>query len=130
MDVNLWAVIGAALKSFLLGGLWYSPILFLDPWNKAMRRSKEDEQAHPARVFGLSFLFALVSAYLFARLIGPQPELGDALTMGLIVGLGFVALSFGINYQFADRPFRAWFIDGGYHTLQFALYGVVLGLWH
>ena len=130
MDINLWAVIVAALTSFLLGGVWYSPVLFLRPWNKAMRRSEEEQQAHPARVFGLSFLFAVVSAYLFAWLIGPQPDLRTALTMGLIVGLGFVALSFGINYQFADRPFRAWFIDGGYHTLQFVLYGLVLGLWH
>ena len=27
MDVNYWAVIVAAVSSFLLGGLWYSPIL-------------------------------------------------------------------------------------------------------
>jgi hypothetical protein len=50
--------------------------------------------------------------------------------MGLIVGLGFVAAGFGINYQFAARPINALFIDGGYHTLQFVMFGVVLGLWH
>jgi hypothetical protein len=46
-----------------------------------------------------------------------------------MVGLGYVATSFGINYQFAGRPFRLWAIDGGYHTLQFALYGLVFGAW-
>lgn len=130
MDINIWAVIVAAVSSFALGGLWYSPVLFLNAWNKAMNRSAEDEQPHPGRVFGLSFIFALVSAFLFAQLLGPAPELRYAIHMSLIVGLGFVTMCFGINYQFADRPASAFFIDGGYHTLQFLLYGVVLGLWH
>lgn len=130
MDINIWAVIVAAVSSFFLGGLWYSPILFLNPWNKAMNRTAESKAPHPARAFGLSFAFALLSAYLFAQLIGPAPDLRYAIHMGFIVGLGFVAASFGINYQFADRPFSALFIDGGYHTVQFVLFGVVLGLWH
>ncbi len=130
MDINIWAVLVAATSSFVLGGIWYSPLLFLKPWNAAMNRSDADEQPHPARVFGLSFAFALLSAYLFASLLGPAPDLRYALHMGLIVGLGFVAASFGINYQFANRPLSALLIDGGYHTGQFALYGVVLGLWH
>lgn len=41
-----------------------------------------------------------------------------------------VTASFGINHQFADRPFSALFNDGGYHTLRFVLIGVVLGPWH
>ena len=28
------------------------------------------------------------------------------------------------------RSLKMWLIDGGYHSLQFALYGLVLGLWH
>lgn len=130
MDINIWAVLIAAISSFFLGGLWYSPLLFLKPWNAAMNRSDADEQPHPARVFGLSFAFALLSAYLFASLLGPAPDLRYSVHMGLIVGFGFVAASFGINYQFANRPLSALLIDGGYHTGQFALYGVVLGLWH
>ncbi len=50
--------------------------------------------------------------------------------MGLLVGAAFVAASFGINYQFADRKMTMWLIDGGYHTAQFVLFGLILGLWH
>jgi hypothetical protein len=49
---------------------------------------------------------------------------------GLLVGLCFVAASFGINYQFANRSTLMWMIDGGYHTLQFVLFGIIIGLWH
>ncbi len=129
MDINIWAVIVAAASSFLLGGLWYSPAVFLKPWNKAMGRTTEDD-GHPAKVFGLSFVFALISAYVFAMLLGPEPVLSEAWKAGLLVGLGFVGASFGINYQFANRPFSALFIDGGYHTCQFVVYGLILGAWH
>ena len=43
---------------------------------------------------------------------------------------GLVASSFGINYLFERRSLRLFLINGGYHTLQFTLYGLVLGLWH
>ncbi|MDH3621483.1 MAG: DUF1761 domain-containing protein [Gammaproteobacteria bacterium] len=129
MSINFLAVLAAALSSFVLGGLWYSPVLFLKPWNKAMGRT-EDDNGHPAKVFGLSFVFALVAAVVFAMLLGPSPVLSEAWKAGLLVGFGFVAMSFGVNYQFANRPFVAWLIDGGYHTSQFVLYGVILGLWH
>ena len=47
----------------------------------------------------------------------------------MVRGAGLVAASFGINYQFANRKGVLWLIDGGYHTLQFAIYGVIIGLW-
>ena len=129
MDVNILAVIVAAASSFLLGGLWYSPMLFLHPWNRGMGRTEEDN-GHPAKVFGLSFVFALVSAFVFATLLGPAPVLSEAVKAGAIVGVGFVGMSFGINYQFANRPIGTLLIDGGYHTAQFLLYGLILGAWH
>lgn len=130
MDVNYLAVLVAALSSFLLGGLWYSPLLFLGPWNAAMGRTAESANGHPAKVFGLSFIFTLVAALAFAYLLGPAPGLTMAVHYGLIVGICFVAMCFGVNYQFANRPLSALLIDGGYHAVQFLLYAVILGLWH
>ena len=126
--INIWAVLTAAVSSFMLGGLWYGP-LFKNAW---CREAGVDPQkgGHPATVFGGAFVFALLAAFLFAQLLGPAPELKGALYMGLIVGFGFVAACFGINYLFANRSFKLWLIDGGYHTLQFTLYGLILGLWH
>jgi len=34
-----------------------------------------------------------------------------------------------INHQFVNRPVSALFIDGGYHTGQVVLYGLILGAW-
>jgi hypothetical protein len=126
-NVNILAVIVASLSSFALGGLWYSTPVFGAAWRRAAGGS--ESQGHPAKVFGLSFLFALVAAYAYALLVPPPPGAMMALVQGLAVGGGVVAASFGINYQFANRPATLWLIDGGYHTVQFAIYGLILGLW-
>jgi hypothetical protein len=126
-NVNVLGVLVAALSSFLLGGLWYSTPLFGAAWRRAA--AGPEIQGHPAKVFGLSFLFALIAAFVYALLV-PQPASAvAAVTQGLLVGAGVVAASFGINYQFANRPTVMWLIDGGYHTVQFAICGVILGLW-
>ena len=128
-NVNLLAVIVAALSSFLLGGLWYSPVLFGPAWQRAAGDVRKPGDAHPARVFGLSFLFALAAAFAYALVMPAPAGATSAVLQGLAVGAAIVAASFGINYQFANRPSVMWLIDGGYHTVQFALYGLILGLW-
>jgi len=129
-EFNYWAVLVAAASSFLLGGLWYSSALFGKLWNRENGSDQKGQQGHPARAFGVSFFLALVAAAAFAYWLGPNPPLQSALSFGLIAGLCFVAACFGINYQFAQRSTLQWAIDGGYHTIQFLLFGLVLGLWH
>ena len=129
LNVNLFAVCAAALSSFLLGGLWYSPRLFGARWQREAGDSRKLGERHPARVFGLSFVFALIAAFAYAVLV-PQPSsVAAAGIQGLATGAGLVAASFGINYQFANRSTVMWLIDAGYHTAQFGIYGLVLYLW-
>jgi len=127
--VNLLAVLMAALSSFVLGGLWYSPMLLGNAWNRAAGDTRKKGEGHPAKVFGLSFAFALVAAFVYALLMPAASNAAAALSQGLLVGAGLVAACFGINYQFANRSGLLWLIDGGYHTIQFGLYGLIVGLW-
>jgi hypothetical protein len=128
-QVNIIAVLVAALSSFMLGGLWYSKLLFGPTWQREAGDTRKPGEGHPAKIFGLSFLFAVAAAFAFALLVPPAPDAGKAFVQGLLVGVGLVAASFGINYQFANRSSLMWLIDGGYHSAQFAIYGLILGLW-
>ena len=131
-DVNVWAVLVAALTTFLLGGLWYSPKLFGNVWNREAGRPEKtagQKGHHPAQVFGISFVLSLVAAYVFAMFLGPDPKLLSSIGAGAAAGACWVAASFGINYSFASRSLKLWLVDGGYHTVQFTLFGLVLGLW-
>jgi hypothetical protein len=129
-EVNLWAILVAAISSFLLGGLWYSPKIFGRLWNRAAGRGECTGGGHPAKVFGISFIFCLIAAGAFAFWLGPKPMFVEALGKGLLAGSCLVAASFGVNYQFANRSAVLWLIDGGYHTAQFLIFGFILGLWN
>jgi hypothetical protein len=124
--MNIWAVLLAAVSSFLLGGLWYAAPLFGRIWNR--ENGGKPQEGHPAKVFGVSFVFSLIAALAFATWVGPAPALDAALKAGAIAGIGFVATSFGINYQFASRSFTLWLIDAGYHAVQFLVFGLVFAL--
>jgi hypothetical protein len=114
--------------SFVLGGLWYSKALFGATWSREAGQT-DKTGGHPARVFGVSLAFAIVAALAYAIVVPPPTSAGQAAVLGLIVGAGIVAASFGINDQYGNRSAKLWMIDGGYHTLQFLIYGLIIGLW-
>jgi hypothetical protein len=130
-EVNVWAVLAAAVSSLVLGAVWYSPVLFARPWMRESVVSEEKARAaNPAKTLGTAFVLALLGAAVFALFLGPRPAPGFAAAAGFAAGLCWVAGSFGINYVFEQRSLRLFLINGGYHTLQYTLIGLILGLWH
>jgi len=81
-------------------------------------------------IFGGAFVLALIASACFAMFLGPRPALGFATAAGLAAGLCWVATSFGINGLFQREKASLVLINAGYHTLQFTLIGLILGLWH
>lgn len=130
-EINVWAVLAAGVSSMVLGGLWYSPVLFGKAWSAASGVTEaQQKSANMAKIMGTAFLLAVIGAAVFAMFLGPKPAFGFATAAGLAAGLCWVAGSFGINYLFEQRSMRLFLINGGYHTLQYTLIGAVLGLWH
>ena len=130
-DVNYLAVIAAAIATFALGGLWYSPALFGKAWQREAGVTEEKmKSANMALIFGLTFVLSLIAAWVFALFLGPRPPIALGLGAGFSAGLCWVAASLGINYLFERKSLKLWLINGGYHTLQFTIIGLILALWH
>jgi hypothetical protein len=128
-EINWIAVLVAAAASFALGGLWYSPALFGKAWQREAGLTDEQlKNGNMARIFGLSFVLALLAAWNFANFLGPRPSVVFGTAVGASAGLLWVASSFGINYLFERKSFKLFAINGGYHTVQFAIIGLVLAL--
>lgn len=129
-EINYWAVLVAAVSAFVLGGLWYSPLLLGKAWMRESGMTEEKAaNGNMGMIFSLSFVLALLAAYAFAMFLGKLPW-QEAALYGFMAGLFWVATSFGINYLFEQKSFKLWLINGAYHTIQFTLYGLILGLWH
>jgi hypothetical protein len=129
LDINRLAVLIAAAVALVLGGLWYGP-LFGKVWRTAEGQAEPQpgHQKHPALVYGLSFVLMLVAAAAMAVAVEPDPTIPKAVAVGLMIGVGWVATSFGVNYLFAGRRLALFAVDAGYNVVLFALMGLVIGL--
>ncbi|WMN62231.1 DUF1761 domain-containing protein (plasmid) [Pseudoalteromonas xiamenensis] len=127
--LNWFAVFVAAGSSFLLGGIWYSPWLFQRAWMEECGLTELDlKQSDAKKTFGGSFLLTLLASVMLGIVLGPEPQLGKSVLTGLIIGVCWVASSFGVSYLFEQRSRKLFLINGGYHVFQFITMGLVIGL--
>ena len=127
--ISWLATLVATALAFALGGVWYGP-LFGKVCRTAEGQSEPQpgHQKHPALVYGLSFVLMLVAAAAMAMAVEPDPTISKAVVVGLIIGVGWVATSFGVNYLFAGRRLALFAVDAGYNVVLFAAMGLVIGL--
>ena len=130
LHFNFAAIFVAALMSFAIGGLWYSPLLFARAWMKEAGLTEQQTKDAPmGRIFGLAAVASLVMAFNLAAFIGAKASFGFAVFAGLAAGLGWVAMSVGVLYLFERRSFRLWLINSGYLVVAFTAMGAILGAW-
>ena len=129
-DINYFAVLVSALSFFVLGTIWYSPVLFAKAWMKELGFTKEGMSGgNMFKIFGLSFLLMFIMAFNLAAFIGNGMGWQFGLTAGALTGIGWVALAIGINYLFERKSFRIWLINAGYMAVGFSAMGAIIGAW-
>ncbi|MEP6846593.1 MAG: DUF1761 domain-containing protein [Panacibacter sp.] len=128
-QLNWFAILIAAISTFLIGGIWYS--IFEKPWMAANNFTKELlQQRKLPVVFGLSFLFSFIMAFNLAMFIGAKAGIYFGLLAGFLAGFGWVFFSIGIISLFEKRSFKYMLINGGYITVAFTVMGAILGAWN
>jgi hypothetical protein len=127
--VNYLAALVAALSSFLIGGLWYSPILFAKAWMRETGLTDEQLRTGLGRTFGGAFVLSLVMALNLGFFLGPTAGVAWGATAGALAGVGWVASSLAVIYLFERRSLTLILIDGGYQAVAFTVMGAILGAW-
>ncbi len=128
---NLLAVLVAALSAFLVGGLWYSPLLFAKAWmNESGITEEQIQSGNMVKIFGLAFVFILVMAFNLASFLN-FPDVGATTGMfyGFLTGFGWVFFAIAVNTLFERRSWKYAVINGGYWVVAFTLMGLVIGVW-
>lgn len=131
MELNYLAILAATAASFVLGGLWYSPVLFGKIWMVETGITEESaQQRNMVKVFRLAILATLIVAFNLAAFLGPEASFTSGAFYGFLAGAGWVAMAFAINDLFEGRTLRLFAINAGYHTLSFTLMGAIIGVWN
>lgn len=128
--INWLAVVAAALSMFVLGAVWYSPLLFVKQWAKAagITMGPNGPGGNFPLILGTSFVLTLIMAANLAFFVNGL-DLGTTIGYAVAAGFGWAALSLWVISLFERRPLAYVLINGGYLTLGFALMGLILGLW-
>ena len=137
-------MLAAGAAYFVLGGLWYSPLLFAKDWMAEMRLSLEQIEAAKGRgmgrIFAATFALGLLMAFVLALLLqarGAEAVQGRdvwraALSggeIGLLVSLGFAATTTATNYLYERCSPRLFLINAGYPAVGGFVVGLILGAW-
>ena len=131
MQINYLAVVAAALSAFVLGAIWYSPLLFQRPWMKANGFSDADvNKGNVMAIFGVSFVLSLLMAFnLAAFLAGPDTTAAWGAAAGALAGVGWVAFGIAVIALFERRPAAYTLINGGYWAIALTVMGAIIGAW-
>jgi hypothetical protein len=131
--INFWAVIISAAAAFVLGALWYSPLLFgkaylevraVNPVAMADMRPRAWELAGE---FAKNLVVALVIAYFVVRLgVG---DWKNALQLGLWIWVGFQAMLLMGAVLHEHMPWTLYAIHAGDALVKTLLTTVILGVW-
>lgn len=132
LHLNPWAVLVSALILWILGGAWYSPVLFAKPW-MALVGFQRDESKRKAMVGGMiaSLIGDLLVAFVLAHVIAwsGADSVGWGLLIGFIMWLGFFAAPHFPQGIYESRPFKLFAINSGYWLVGLLVIGVLLAIW-
>jgi len=137
--INYLAVFVAAILIFLVGGLWYSPVLFAKRWIALQGRTEEQMRAQAAAsnmpmMYLAAFICAFIQAWVMAMVIGHMSQIAEmgiahAAIFSALLWLGFAATTSYATALFSGKPKQLWLIDSTYNLVSFVIAGIILATW-
>jgi len=132
--LNYYAIVLAAVVSFMFGWLWYG-VLFSKAWLEAVGKTEDELKAADAvspLPFVISFIALLIMAWVLAGVVGHfgqgQVTFKNGVISGALLWLGFVITTLTVTYAFQGAKRALTLIDGGHWLGVLLLQGAVIGL--
>ena len=130
-EINMLAVVAAAMSAFVVGGLWYSPLLFGHAWMRANNFTEAQVNAFPkGRMFGCAIPLCLIMAMNLAIFLAEATtDWVWGMTAGALAGAGWVATGIAVVALFENKSWAYILINAGYNIVAFVLMGLIIGAW-
>jgi hypothetical protein len=132
--VNYLAVVVAAVAVFVLGWLWYSPLLFYKPWMRLRGLDPVAAMAGAKMPVGKLFIELVrcfVLAYViahFVAVLGIRGLLGAA-HFGLIAWIGFPVILLTGSVIWDNVPWKVAAIHAGDWLVKLLVIPIIVSAW-
>lgn len=129
--INYLALLVAAAARIVIGGLWFSPLLFGRSWRTLVGCSEDDMKKRLPMLVPADFITAFVMAFVLVHAV----HYAGAATasQGAIVGffnwLGFVAVVTLMQTLYEARPLPLLFINNGFQLMSLLVMGGIVAVW-
>lgn len=136
IQVNYLAILLAAIISFLVGIIWYSPFIFGKRRMKEAGKSEEElKNSSRPIIYVLTFIAWCISSYVLAVMIDyavdvfSKPAFLYGMLASFLCWFGFAAALSLVHNLSANRFSVLWLIDSGYTLVAMLISGAILAEW-
>ncbi len=131
VSINIWAVLVSGVLHWIVGALWYSPVLFGKPWAELMKLDMSSDEEGPSVLLYLGGLIVgIVMAAGLALLLSltGTTAIPAAIAIALVAWLAFTAAPAFANAIFGGSV-PLWAINNAYPLVTVILMSVILTVW-
>ena len=132
--VNYLAVLVSAVAIFVLGWLWYSPLLFFKPWMRLRGKDPEAAMANPKMPVGklvVELARCLILAYAVAELAGllQVHRFFGAVHIGLFLWVAFPVILLTGSVLWDEVPWKVAAIHAGDWLVKLLVIPIIVTAW-
>ena len=135
VEVNTWAVLAAAVSSFVVGMIWYAPTVFGEKWRVLIKMDKSEMKKGPGgQAWALTVAGALLQAYILAHVTYLASQyfidrswMSVALTTAAWMWAGFQLSMLVTHDSFEKRPLKLTMLNAGNQLATLMAMGLVIG---
>jgi hypothetical protein len=135
--LNYLAVAVCGIIYFVIGGLWYSPVLFSKTWSaghKIVMPTNDAEKAEFRKKMPMQMITTFVCcmalttalACLISAFYLYTPKAG--FKIGLLASV-FSCVPIIMSHSFTGKSLKIILIDAGYHFIGLIAVGIILSVW-
>lgn len=129
-DLNYPAILVAAVAYFIIGAIWYSPMMFAKKWQGYVNMPADAAKGMGATMV-MSLIGMIVISFVMALFVTHvlPADIVRGIKIALVGGIGFMVMPMWINSLYAKKPFGLLVIDSLYHLISFVVMAIILTAW-
>jgi len=121
----------AALLQWVIGAVWYSPVLFANPWTSLVEVRPEAKGIRMILGMVVSFVGCLILCFILMHVVWWSGAYGfkQGAKVGFILWVGFICAPLSAQCLYDGRPFKHFAATSIYWLVALAAGAALLAHW-